>query len=55
MELPSSMFNVVNTYTKASQAPGLNAESSRRIGAPHNRPKLYRSEIIRFLKIHFSY
>nr|MBI9047765.1 DUF932 domain-containing protein [Anaerolineaceae bacterium] len=32
MELPSFMFNVVNTYTKASQAPGLNAESCHRLG-----------------------
>ncbi|SHJ72941.1 protein of unknown function [Desulfatibacillum alkenivorans DSM 16219] len=32
MENPATMFNVVNTYTKASQAPGLNAEASHRLG-----------------------
>jgi hypothetical protein len=30
--LPATMFNVVNTYTKAGQAPGLNAESRHKLG-----------------------
>ncbi len=32
MEHPATMFNVVNTYTKGSQAPGLNANSCHRLG-----------------------
>ncbi len=32
MDDPATMFNVVNTYTKASQAPDLSAESAHRLG-----------------------
>lgn len=32
MTFPATMFNVVGCYTKASQAPGLNAESSHKLG-----------------------